>query len=311
MHYASSTARSEPWRPRGPGGSGSARGVARAKSRSGFVTVLPRATRLPRACPPDQVRWLLVQHLETDVAGFYAAHTTQKKRAVTMGRAPALMRPPGQPDVLKKALLPPGSAGHGQKGAHDALNGDHEVKGHGHKAHVTALKSTLLRRGFPFRRDRKEGLMFVAGTASIAAAKNAVDGFFAAANPDPLLPHVSAQASAVFYCPPDGTWSGSQQPLTLSDHAITAQGPSDLVAYEVGAEFLEYMERARASAKLFQGTQYGDLGPQAPIEALLAQIDAALGAPGFNAANFKALRDELQRVSNLIDGWLDEYHTLA
>jgi deferrochelatase/peroxidase EfeB len=231
--------------------------------------------------------WLLAAELEQKVDEFFSLGNERdavETRAQIIGASPGLQVLSAAEDGRQRATA---------SGANKS-----------HKAHMKGENwGYIVRRGFPYRHDGQEGLVFIAAAAKAKTLTGIFDHFL---NGDALNAYVTLHRLGFWFCPP-ATFVSEGAPL-IPASALALRPTMPMHAYEVTESELTYFKLLR-DAGAWPGAS-GEMRLPAGVRAKLEEAHGLLanGSSERKASLDKAL-DDLENASNQVNKQAGRYIT--
>ena len=235
--------------------------------------------------------WLLCSVFDQDIQKFFAPTGKEPEPVPTAVRVSRIGVPPG---LIHEASV-----------AQQAAAATAHVEDRSsHKRNMQAYAASMVRRGFPYRRDGQEGLVFVAAAPNAALLIDAAAHFNAG---DPLYEFTRPRALGLYYCPPV-SYAGDVPSPEPPPSAKALRPIEDLHAYEVTESYLDYFF-SLMEKKVWPG-EPGSMKLPEEVRALLRIAHTLLA--GGDADSKQALDkklDALEAASNRVNAQGERYIT--
>jgi len=202
-----------------------------------------------------------------------------------------------------------------------------------HRNVMAPFANRMIRRGFSYRRDGKEGLQFLACSKEMPAFSSALAD--ASSKSDEVFKFATANPGGLYFVPNNSAYFGtSPTPINSSlstneadiiRHLLTHSSGSlvEAVDYTVAKSFLSYVTKVKGLGS-FTGI-YGSMSIDPVVMGKLDEIHRYLARTnrnsaaippigGYNLVDHKDLNDFLTSAlaeANRINGLFDDYMTLA
>lgn len=282
--------------------------ILNAQEPFGFVDWRSEAHEEMLARPELDVSglWLVYIRFRQDLEKFFAENRTARSRARVMGRVPAFI-----PDEDETADPAAALEKRGAIAAKVAAELELELPPDSHFA-LMRRSGTLpmLRRGFPYRQDGQEGLVFVALVPNLGIISEALDTMLGGEGSarDRLLDYIEALEGGVYFCPPaDAAWLAAGEGVVTRRAGDPLERSPHLMVYDTTSGFVEWMLTLRERGVFDQVERPTGMSEKARplLDKLYAEIDPE------RAAELRALEDTAVEQAVDVNANGDDYITFG